>query len=112
MGGVVMPRVGELNHQVELQRSSRVADGMGGFTTTFVTIATVWAKMTTLRSDEAIQAMATTGTAIHNITIRYRTDVKAAWRVRYGSRYFAIIGPPIDVNFKHEFLELKCKETA
>ena len=107
-----MPRIGELNHQVVLQYKTRVADGMGGFTDTYVTAATVWAKMTTLRSDEAIQAMATTGTAVHNITIRYRTDVKASWRVKFGNRYFAIIGPPIDVNFKHEFLELKCKESA
>jgi len=106
-----MPRTGEMNHQVSLQYKTRVADGMGGWTDTFVTAATVWAKITTMRSDEAINAMATTGTAIHNITIRYRTDVRANWRVRYGSRYFAIIGPPIDVNFKHEFLDIKCKET-
>jgi len=107
-----MPRTGELDRQIILQYSTRVGDGMGGFTTVWNTAATVWAKMRTLKSDEAIQAMSTTGTAIHNITIRYRTDVRANWRVRYGNRYFAIIGPPIDVNFKHEFLELKCKESS
>jgi SPP1 family predicted phage head-tail adaptor len=85
---------------------------MGGFVDVWNQAAVVWAKMTTIKSDEAIQAMSTTGTAIHNITIRYRTDVRANWRVRYGSRYFAIIGPLIDVNFKHEFLELKCKESS
>jgi SPP1 family predicted phage head-tail adaptor len=107
-----MPRTGEMNHQIVLQYPTRVTDGMGGFTTTWNTAATVWAKMTTLRSDEAIQAMAITGTAVHNITIRYRTDVRASWRVKFGSRLFAIIGPPVDINFRHEFLELKCKESA
>ena len=107
-----MPRTGELDRQIVLQYKTKVSDGMGNFTETYHDAATVWAKMRTLKSDEAIQAMATTGTAIHNITIRYRTDVRASWRVRYGSRYFAIIGPPIDVNFKHEFLELKCKESS
>ena len=107
-----MPRIGEMNSRVSLQYSTKVADGMGGWIVTTVTADTVWAKITTLRSDEAIQAMAITGIAIHNITIRYRTDVKASWRVKFGNRYFAIIGPPIDVNFKHEFLELKCKESA
>jgi SPP1 family predicted phage head-tail adaptor len=73
---------------------------------------TVWAKMSTNRTDEAIQAMATTGTAIHNINILYRTDVRSNWRIKYGTRLFAIIGPPIDVGFKHRELDIKCKETA
>jgi len=107
-----MARIGELNRQVTLQYKTRVADGMGGWTETYVTAATVWAKISTNRSDEAIQAMATTGTLIHNITIRYRTDVRANWRIKFGSRYFAIIGPPIDVNMEHKFLDIKAKETA
>jgi len=78
----------------------------------FATIATVWAKLSTMRSDEAIQAMSTTGTAIHNINIAYRTDVRANWRIKFGNRYFAIIGPPIDVEFKHRELDIKCKESA
>lgn len=106
-----MPRTGEMNRRIELQSKTSVTDNMGGFTDTWATVATVWAKMTTIKSDEAIQAMATTGAAIHNITIRYRPDVKSYWRVKYSTRYFALIAPPIDVNFKHEFLELKCKET-
>jgi len=84
---------------------------MGGFTETWHDAVTTWAKMTTIKSTEAIQAMAETGTLIHNITIRYRTDVLSTWRVKYKDRYFAIIGPPIDVNFKHEWMELKCQES-
>jgi len=111
LGQIVTPRIRELDRQITLQYKTRVADGMGGWTETYVNAATVWAKITTLRSDEAIQAMSTTGTAIHNITIRYRTDVRASWRVKYGSRYFSIIGPPIDLHMQHKFIELKCKET-
>ena len=107
-----MPRTGEMDRQIRLQYKTVAKDAMGTPVETWNNGALVWAKMRTLKSDEAIQAMSTTGTAIHNITIRYRTDVRANWRIRYGSRYFAIIGPPIDVNFKHEFLELKCKESA
>jgi len=107
-----MPRIGELNRQVILQYKTRVPDGGSGFTDTWNTAATVWAKITTLRSDDAIHAMSTTGTAIHNITIRYRTDVRSSWRIKFGSRYFAIIGPPIDVNMEHKFLDIKCKESG
>jgi len=107
-------RPGERNRQIILQYKTRVADGAGGFTDTWNVPAngTVWAKMSTMRSDESIQAMANTNTSIHNINIAYRTDVRGGWRIKYGSRYFAIIGQPIDVEFKHRELDIKCKETA
>lgn len=107
-----MTRPGERDRQIVLQYPTRVSDGMSGFTVTWNTAATVWAKMSTMRSDESINAMATTGTAIHNINILYRTDVRSNWRIRYGDRYFSIVGPPIDVGFKHRELDIKCKESA
>lgn len=108
-----MTRPGERDKQIYLQYPTRVSDGMSGFTTTWNTIANpVWAKMSTMRSDESIQAMATTNTSIHNINILYRTDVRGGWRIKYGSRFFAIIGQPIDVGFKHRELDIKCKETT
>ena len=102
----------ELNRRIELQAPTRTPDASGGFTTTYLVIATVWAKITTLRTDEAILAMQSTGTAIHNIVIRYRTDVKSSWRIKYGNKFYNVLGPPIDVNKAHRFLDLKCKEAA
>jgi SPP1 family predicted phage head-tail adaptor len=104
------PRIGEMDRQVSLQYKTKVSDSQGNFTETWVTAATVWAKVSTLRSTEAILAMAETGTSIHSITIRYRTDILTSWRIKYGDRYFAIIGPPIDIDMKHKFLDIKCKE--
>ena len=103
---------GPLNRQITLQYPTKVSDGMGGFTQAWVDAATVWAKISTLRSDEALIAMQTTGTAIHNVIIRYRTDVKSSWRIKYGNRYWNIIGPPIDVNQEHRYLDIKAKEAA
>lgn len=101
----------ELNTRIELQAPTKAADGMGGMPTVFVTIVTVWAKKTTHRSDEAVQAMATTGTAIHNFRIRYRTDVRSSWRIKEGSKYMAIIGPPIEVE-RRTWLDITAKEAA
>ena len=103
---------GIYNRQIELQAPMKTPDGMGGFAVIWVAVATVWAKISTLRSDEALIAMQTTGTAIHNIVIRYRTDVKSSWRIKYGNRYFNIIGPPIDVYQEHRQLDIKCKEAS
>lgn len=101
----------ELNTRIELQAPTRISDGMGGTISTFITVATVWAKKTTHRSDEAVQAMATTGTAVHNFRIRYRTDVRSSWKIKEGNRLMAIIGPPIEVG-NREFLDITAKEAA
>jgi len=70
---------------------------MSGLTVVWNDAATVWAKKTTHRSDEAVQAMATTGTQVHNFRIQFRTDVKSSWRIKQGTVYFAIIAPPVEV---------------
>lgn len=100
----------DLNERITLQYPTRVSDGKGGFTVTWATIATVWAKMTPHRSDEAIQAMATTGTAIYNYRIRYRTDVASSWRIIHNGRYMAIVGPPMKkVEGSQQYLDLTAK---
>ncbi|MEN6420311.1 MAG: phage head closure protein, partial [Smithella sp.] len=66
----------QFDKRITLQYPTRVSDNMGGFAVTWNDAATVWAKKTTHRSDEAVQAMATTGIQIHNFRIQFRTDVK------------------------------------
>ena len=105
-------RIGDLDKRITLQYPTKVADPMGGFSVSWVDKATVWAKISTLRSDEAIIAMQNSGTAIHNVVIRYRSDVKSSWRIKCGNSYWAIIGPPIDINKAHKWLDIKCKEAV
>ena len=93
-----MTTTGDLNHRITLQYKTFVSDGMGGRTETWNTAATVWCKKTPHRSNEAVQAMKETGKLTINYRIRYRSDVRASWRILDGNRYFAIIGPPISVD--------------
>lgn len=93
-----MTNIADLNKQITIQNFTKVSDGMGGFTITWYDVDTVWAKMTTHRSDESIQSMQQTGTAIHNLRIRYRHNMTPAMRIKYGNRYMNIIGPPIEVD--------------
>ena len=104
----------ELNRRIELQAPSRVADGSGGFVITHVPKATVWAKIATLvrRSQEEMMAMQSTGSVVHNIMIRYRADVRGNWRVKYGDKFYNIIGPPIDVDKAHRWLDIRAREVA
>lgn len=103
----------DLDKRISLQAPSRVPDGMGGTVITYVNMTTVWAKKTTHRSNEAVQAMATTGTAIHNYRIRWRADVKSSWRIKDGNKYMAIIGPPMEKwENSQRWLDITAKEAA
>lgn len=105
------------NTRIKLQYKTRVSDGAGGFTETWVSAPSgfadgkIPAQKTTHRSDEAVQAMATTGIAVHNFRIRYRQNVKASWRILEGGKYMAIIGPPIEIE-RRRLLDLTVKEVA
>lgn len=101
------------NTRIELQVPTKAPDGMGGWPTVYVTKATVPAKKTTHRSDEAVQAMATTGTAIHNFRIRWRSDVRSSWKVKEGFKLMNIIGPPVMVREGLlRYLDITVKEAA
>ena len=101
----------ELNTRITFQRQTKAPDGMGGMTVSWIDLATVWAKKTTHRSDEAVQAMATTGMAIHNFRFRYRTDVKSSDRIKEGNKYMNIIGTPIEVE-RRTWMDITVKEAA
>ena len=105
------------NTRINLQYKTKVPDGMAGWVDTWVNVQTgfsdgkIPAQKTTHRSDEAVQAMATTGMATHNFRIRYRQNVKSSMRIVEGGKYMAIIGPPIEVE-RRRFLDITVKEAA
>jgi SPP1 family predicted phage head-tail adaptor len=100
----------DLNKRITLQAPTRVSDPAGGEIVTWADMATVWAKKTTHRSDEAVQAMATSGYAVHNFRIRYRTGIRSDWRIKEGE--MNLIGPPIErVESGLRYLDLTVKET-
>jgi SPP1 family predicted phage head-tail adaptor len=103
--------IGTLNKRIILQQSTRVSDGMGGFSLTWVDVATVFASMWPLSAAETVEAMKTTMTISHRIRIRYRGDLRSSWRVKFGNRYFSIVSI-INPNEKNQMLELMCKEGA
>jgi len=101
----------QFDRRVTLQCPTIAKDAMGAAVTTYSDIATVWGKKTPHRSDEAVQAMATTGIQISNWRIQYRTDVRGSWRMKEGNNYQAIIGPPIEVREGlMKYLDITVKE--
>ena len=84
---------------------------MGGFSTVFVTAATVWAAIWPVSASEVVQANAPVMVVSHRIRIRYRSVMKASWRIKFGNRYFNIVSI-INPNQEGRILDIMVKESA
>ena len=103
---------GELNCRVTLLREKKTSDGQGGYLTDYLARATVWAKITPLSAKTIDQYEQLSPEILHRILIRHRRDVAVTDRIEYGGRVFEPIGPPIDLEEKHAYLRLECREVV
>lgn len=104
-------RIGDLCHRVTLQVKSSVADGMGGTVDTWADRASVWAAVWPTSAREIVAANSTSLVVTHRVRIRYRSDVRPTWRVKFGDRYFAIVGM-VNPNEQNRTLDLMCQEAT
>jgi len=104
-------RIGDLDKRISLQYQTKVSDGMGGFTISYVDAATIWAAIWPVSANEIIAANATSMVVSHRIRIRYRSVLKPSWRVKFGNRYFAIVSI-INPNERNAMIDLMCKEAS
>ena len=65
-----MSRIGELNDRIEIKREERKADGMGGWTVSDQTVATVWAGVRVPASKDGMIAGADAEIRTHIVRIR------------------------------------------
>lgn len=103
--------IGDLNKRMSIQSPTQTADGMGGWTTTYATVATVWAAVWPTSAKETLKAGQTSMEITHRIRIRYRAGVDPSYRILFGTRYFSIMSI-INVGERGEWLELLCKENG
>ena len=104
-------RAGELNRQITLQYPTRVPNGTGGYTLSWVDNATLWAAIWPVSATEQVKGQAEIMLISHRIQIRYRRVLKADWRICYGDRFFNIVSIT-DPDMAHEYLEILCKEAS
>lgn len=101
---------GRLDRRATLQRPVEARGAAGDSLITYETVAEVWAGKRDLRGREVLAAGATLAEAETFITIRWRSDLRPAWRVLLDGRAFDIqhaaeIG-------RREGLELRCLAVA
>lgn len=78
----------------QVQRATRTPDGMGGFTETWTTVATVACRIAPTGNAPAEQVVAerVTDRVLWTLTLPAATDVTAADRITVGSRTFEVVG--------------------
>ena len=104
--------IGSLNKRINLECETRVSDGMGGTITSFKEIsADVPAAIWPTSASERVQQMGTTMTITHRIRIRYRSDIRVNWRLKFKNRYFDIVSI-INPNMENRILDIMAKEAA
>ncbi len=103
--------IGDLNKRITLQYSTRIGDGMGGFTLSWVDAATVWAALWPISAKEQVQSQGVTMTITGRIRIRYRSVLRPDWRIKYGNKFYNIVSI-INPNMKNEYLDIMVKEAV
>jgi SPP1 family predicted phage head-tail adaptor len=99
--------IGELNQRARILSRATEPDGAGGYTETWNTAATVWAKLESLSGDEAYVAQAIRTHARYRITVRRNPAIEPARRIAIGARTFRILDVPDDGS---PVLTLLCEE--
>ena len=83
-------RIADLNHRLVLEYAQRKPDGSGGFTTTWLSLADVWADITPRAGSESLIAGGIKGHVTHDILVRPRPEIIPSRRFRDGPRLFHI----------------------
>jgi len=102
-------RAGQLRHRITLQKTTQTRSSFNEVEVSYTDVATVWAAIewgSGRRYEEAAQLNAEVQGVVR---IRYRSDVKPEWRIKYGNRYFQILSVANAYERDRE-LQLNCKE--
>ena len=99
-------RVGDLNRTLLFQAPS-------GSPVTWTTIFTCKGAVWPLTSVERVQALALGGTITGKVRIRFRpVKIKTTWRILTGDSILSIVGLPINLGGKNEWMEIQVKEAG
>ena len=103
---------GELTHQIAIQIKTTTQDSDFKAVLAWHTWRTVWAAPLAKTSREFYR-LSTNNTEITEVfRIRYIAGVNSHQRIKFGVKYFEIIGDPINEGEKNKTLILTCSDKA
>lgn len=105
------PHIGALRHRLRLEAPIHVDDGSGGSTVSWQPVAMLWAEVISRSGREVFMADGLAAVAMHQVRIRYRSDVTAEMRFVMGDRILDIRAVR-DVDGRRAWLSCLCEERA
>jgi SPP1 family predicted phage head-tail adaptor len=105
----VAPPLGSLTDRVQLLKRDVSAEPEGGEITTFVPLATVWARVRPLAARPAETADGRTVSITHSAVLRYRTDFSPGDRLVYAGRKLDVVSAA-DLNGRRAYLSCTLSE--
>jgi len=102
---------GRLNRRVTIKSRTETSDSQGGYTTTWSTLASVWAEIVPISAREAFHRQGLQPGTTHRFKIRYRSDVDTTQQIYLGDRVFYIRGIQ-NLDERDRWLQLLCEEAA
>jgi SPP1 family predicted phage head-tail adaptor len=101
--------LGNLDQRAALQANTLTPDGGGGYTESWQTFATVWAKLAPIGASDSLHADKLESRARHRITLRRRSDLAPGQRAVIGSRRFKLHAV-LDEGPRAALITLLCEE--
>jgi len=81
---------GHMRHRITIESSAQSRDEWGGVIETWSHVAEVWGEVRPLSGREFVAAQAVQAGVTARITIRFRSDIAAAMRVRHGADVYNV----------------------
>jgi len=100
---------GMLRNQMEVQRVTNSADGMGGYTKSWAKVQDAWFHLKPLSGGERMQAMRIESTISHRAHCRASVDVETRDRLSYDGRVFNVKAV-LDLEERGKWYELDLEE--
>lgn len=84
--------IAEFRHRITFQKLVRASDGMGGFSTDWTDVITVWAKIEPLSGSERLNSERLETQRSHKVQIRYRPEITTDMRILFRDRILQVHG--------------------
>ena len=105
-------RIGDLQHRISLEAETKASDLMGGSLVVWKEMASnIACSIWPISATEQIQSLGSTMVVSHRVRMRYRSDIKASWRLKYHNNYYNVVSI-LNHNMANRMLELLVKEAA
>lgn len=99
---------GKLNHRIRLESLQTSQDANGETVETWTHEGDVWANVSPVSGKEFIASAAMQSQIVARVTVRYRADIQATWRILFRNRYYNVEAVLADVVSGLEYLTLPC----